>query len=152
MEGPTLTAWNEAKQRWPDAASASVSNGEQLLARASFHWALYEQALLRSLQDLLAATTILPGFAQAWRRAGDALSEMRLLRSAMEYYQVRPQRRGGWILSSASLSWQVAARLDGSLGEDMAVLVERLRVMELLGKNGGSKGLSAEALLSLLDE
>mmetsp|Transcript_32145 Transcript_32145/g.43895 ORF Transcript_32145/g.43895 Transcript_32145/m.43895 type:complete len:151 (-) Transcript_32145:415-867(-) len=133
MEGTTLAAWNEAKQRWPEAASSSVSNGEQLLARASFHWALYEQALLRSLQDLLAATTILPGFAQAWRRAGDALSEMRLLRSAMEYYQV-------------------AARLDGSLGEDMAVLVERLRVMELLGKNGGAKGLSAEALLSLLDE
>jgi hypothetical protein len=58
----------------------------------------------------------------------------------------------GGSLSSASLSWQVAARLDGSLGEDMAVLVERLRVIELLGKNGGSKGLSAEALLSLLDE
>lgn len=64
MEGNSLVALNEAKSRWPEAASSGITSGEQLLARASFQWALYEQALLKALQDLLAATSLLPGFAQ----------------------------------------------------------------------------------------
>ena len=45
---------------------------------------LHEHALLRALQDLLTATLLLPGFAQAWRRAGDALGELRQFHSAVE--------------------------------------------------------------------
>lgn len=133
FDGATLSTWNEAKQRWPDWTSASVGNGAQLLARGSFYWALYEQALLRSLQDLLSATVILPGFAQAWRRAGEALSEMRLLSSAVEYYQV-------------------AIRLDSSLTDVLRPAMERIRIMEKVSEKSSLRGLSAEAFLSMLDE
>jgi tetratricopeptide (TPR) repeat protein len=133
FEGATLTAWNEARQRWPDWTSASVTNGGQLLARGCFYWALYEQALLRSLQDLLSATVILPGFAQTWRRAGEALSEMRLLSSAVEYYQV-------------------AIHLDSSLTDVLRPAMERIKIMEKVTEKSSSRGLSAEAFLSMLDE
>lgn len=70
--------WIENKAKWPEAREgALVTRGDELIARATFSWSLYEHALLRALQDLLTATLLLPGFAQAWRRAGDALGELR---------------------------------------------------------------------------
>jgi tetratricopeptide (TPR) repeat protein len=59
----------------------------------------------------LAATIILPGFSQAWRRTGDALSEMLQFHSAIEYYEV-------------------AIKLDSSLSPLLSPTIERLRVLE----------------------
>ena len=87
--------WSEAKSRWPE--STVVTTGEELLSKASLSWFLYEHALMGALQDLLAATVVLPGFAQSWRRAGDALSEMRLFRTAIEYYEVAVRLDGNLV-------------------------------------------------------
>ena len=76
---------------------------------------------------------VLPGFSQAWRRAGDALSEIRMYSSAVEYYEV-------------------ALRLDESLGDTLLPAMERLRVMDRLVENAEAKGWSTEAILSLIDE
>jgi tetratricopeptide (TPR) repeat protein len=125
--------WNEVKARWPESREgAVVTTGEELLSKASLSWFLYEHALMGALQDLLAATVVLPGFAQAWRRAGDALSEMRLFRTAIEYYEV-------------------AVRLDGALGEILLPAIERLKVTEKLVENAELKGWPREAVLSLIE-
>ena len=50
-------------------------------------------------------------FLQAWRRTGDALSEMLQFRSAIEYYEV-------------------ALKLDASLIVPLSPTIERLRVLE----------------------
>jgi tetratricopeptide (TPR) repeat protein len=126
--------WTESKTKWPEAREGPVVTcGDELIARATFSWSLYEHALLRSLQDLLTATLLLPGFAQAWRRAGDALGELRQYRSAIEYYEV-------------------AVRLDGSLQDTLLPSIERFRVMEKLVDNAESRGWPAEAILSLIEE
>ena len=126
--------WSESKVRWPEALEgAIVTRGDELIGRATFSWSLSEHALLRALQDLLTATLLLPGFAQAWRRAGDALGELRQYHSAIEYYEV-------------------AVRLDGSLLDALLPTIERLRVMEKLVDNAESRGWSAEAILSLIEE
>lgn len=126
--------WAESKTKWPEAREGALAtSGEELIGRATFSWSLYEHALLRALQDLLTATLLLPGFAQAWRRAGDALGELRQYHSAIEYYEV-------------------AVRLDGSLLDLLLPTIERLRVMEKLVDNAESRGWSAEAILSLIEE
>lgn len=125
--------WSEAKSRWPESREGPVvATGEELLSKASLSWFLYEHALMGALQDLLAATVVLPGFAQAWRRAGDALSEMRLFGTAIEYYEV-------------------AVRLDGALGDILLPAIERLKVTEKLVENAELKGWSSEAILSLIE-
>jgi hypothetical protein len=54
--------WIENKSRWPEAREGVVvTSGVELIDRATFSWSLYEHALLRSLQDLLTATLLLPG-------------------------------------------------------------------------------------------
>ena len=126
--------WTESKTRWPEAREGVlVTSGEELMGRATFSWSLYEHALLRALQDLLTATLLLPGFAQAWRRAGDALGELRQYHSAIEYYEV-------------------AVRLDGSMLDTLLPTIERLRVMEKLVDNAEMRGWPAEAILSLIEE
>ena len=126
--------WIEIKTRWPEVREGAVAtNGEELIGRAIFSWSLYEHALLRALQDLLTATLLLPGFAQAWRRAGDALGELRQYHSAIEYYEV-------------------AVRLDGALSDLLLPTIERFRVMEKLVDNAESRGWSSEAILSLIEE
>ena len=37
---------------------------QELLSKALFLWSLYEHSLMRALTDLLAATIVMPGFAQ----------------------------------------------------------------------------------------
>jgi hypothetical protein len=77
------------KIKWPETREGKlVQSGDDLLSKAKFSWYNYEHSLISALQDLLAATIILPGFPQAWRRAGDALSEMKHFHSAIEYYEV----------------------------------------------------------------
>ena len=66
---------NDLKAKWSEVREGKVVNtGDDLIGRCIFVWSLYEHALLKALQDLLTATVILPGFAQAWRRAGDSLT------------------------------------------------------------------------------
>lgn len=126
--------WNEIKARWPEVREGPVVvSGDELLARAQFSWSLYEHALLRALQDLLTATVLLPGFAQAWRRAGDALSEIRLFHSAVDYYEV-------------------ALQLDGSLTEVLLPAIERMKVLDRLVTSAESKGWPSEAILALIEE
>lgn len=124
----------ELKQRWPEAREGSmVTSGDELISRAVFSWSLYEHSLLRALQDLLTATVLLPGFAQAWRRAGDALSEIRLFHAAIEYYEV-------------------AVQLDPTLLETLLPTIERLKVTDRLLSNAENKGWSPEAILALIEE
>lgn len=126
--------WPEARKRWPEAREGEpVYSGQELISRAEFLMSLHEHALLRALQDLLTATMLLPGFAQAWRRAGDALGELRQFHSAVEYYEV-------------------ATRLDHSLLDSLLPAIERMKVLERLVDNAESKGWSAEAIWALLDE
>jgi tetratricopeptide (TPR) repeat protein len=126
--------WIEAKSRWPEVREGPpVSTGQELMDRASFLWSLHEHALLRALQDLLTATLVLPGFAQAWRRAGDALAELRQFKSAIEYYEV-------------------AIRLDQTLVSLLVPKIERMRVLEKLVDSAESKGWSPEAIWALIDE
>jgi hypothetical protein len=96
-------------------------------------YTLYEFTLMRALEDLLTATIVLPGFAQAWRRAGDALGELQHFRSAIDYYEV-------------------ASRLDGSLAEVLLPIIERLRVIETIVSNAEAKGWSKEMVRSLIDD
>lgn len=81
--------WTEYKLKWPEATEGKMTmSGDELLGRMTFTWALYESALMKSLQDLLTSTIVLPGFAQGWRRAGDVLGELRLYNQAISYYEV----------------------------------------------------------------
>ena len=144
--------WLESKARWPAAREGKVvASGEELLARCVFTWyaspptpysntytiyclrSLYEHSLMRALQDLLTATVVLPGFAQAWRRAGDTLAELRLYRSATEYYEV-------------------AVRLDEGLAEALLPAIERLRVVERLAANAEAKGYPPATIYHLLED
>lgn len=100
---------------------------------ASFYWSLYEYSLTKALQDLLLATVLLPGFAQAWRRAADALSEVRLYSRAADYYEV-------------------AMSLDPTLQETVLPLVEKTRLFDRLMTNARSKGLATDVALSLVEE
>ena len=88
---------------------------------------------MRALEDLLTATVLLPGFAQAWRRAGDALGELQHFTSAIEYYEV-------------------AARLDSTLGEALSPVIERLRVVESIVKTAEQKGWSREIIRTLVED
>lgn len=127
--------WADIKSRWPEREGSlnGLFQGEELIDRASFSYSLYEHALMRAVQDLLTATIVLPGFAQSWRRAGDALGELRLYPTAIEYYEV-------------------AVRLDNSLAEQLIPAIERMKVLDRLIENAAAKGFPAEAILSLIEE
>eukprot|EP00601_Ochromonadales_sp_CCMP2298_P005002 CAMPEP_0173193130 /NCGR_PEP_ID=MMETSP1141-20130122/13794_1 /TAXON_ID=483371 /ORGANISM="non described non described, Strain CCMP2298" /LENGTH=336 /DNA_ID=CAMNT_0014117445 /DNA_START=151 /DNA_END=1161 /DNA_ORIENTATION=- len=130
----STSTWNEVKTRWPEIRRGStISSGDDLLNLSKFTWALYENSLMRALQDLLTATLVLPKFSQAWRRAGDALTELRRFSSAVEYYEA-------------------AMRLDDGLEELLVPTIERLKVLEKLLENAEMKGWPVEAILSLVDE
>jgi len=96
-------------------------------------WSLYEHALLKALQDLLTATVLLPGFAQAWRRAGDTLNELRYFKSSREYYEV-------------------AIRLDPNLTDLLVPTIQKLKLMEQLIANAENKGIDTDTIVSLLDD
>ena len=70
---------------------------------------------------------------QAWRRAGDALVEMRQHRAAIEYYDI-------------------ALQLDESLQEVLLPAIERLKLTERFIENAESKGWPIEAILALIEE
>eukprot|EP01035_Chromulina_nebulosa_P018031 gene18031-23673_t len=127
--------WAEGKVRWAEIKDniGAITAGFQLLERGTFAYSLYEHALMRALQDLLTATIVLPGFAQGWRRAGDALSESRLYNSAVEYYEV-------------------ALKLDGSLSSPLLPLIERLKIIERFVESAESKGWPIESVLSIVDD
>jgi len=130
----TSPKWADLKSRWPEVKEGNLCNsGEELIDRASFSWSLYEHALMRAVQDLLTATIVLPGFAQSWRRCGDALGELRLYPTAIEYYEV-------------------ALRLDQSLAEQLIPTIERMKVLDRLIQNAAVKGYTSEAILSLIEE
>lgn len=114
--------WGEIRKKWPESREGEpIQNGQELISRTDFLMSLHEHALLRALQDLLTATLLLPGFAQAWRRAGDVLGELRQFHSAVEYYEV-------------------ATRLDNSLADSLIPAIERMKVLERLVDNAESKG------------
>lgn len=106
---------------------------QQLVDRGIFALSLYEHALMRALQDLLTATIVLPGFAQAWRRAGDALSEYRHFSSAIEYYEV-------------------ALKLDDSMADVLLPIIERLRLTEKFAFKAQERGWPIEAVLSFIED
>jgi tetratricopeptide (TPR) repeat protein len=125
--------WADLKSRWPEREGSLGTSGEELIDRASFSWSLYEHALMRSVQDLLTATMVLPGFAQSWRRAGDALAELKLYASAIEYYST-------------------AIRIDSSLTEQLAERIARMKVLDRLIENAAARGYPSEAILYLIEE
>lgn len=113
--------WTEAKLNWPEAREGKVvSTGTELLDKARFSWALYEHALAAALEDVLLATIVIPGFAQAWRRAGDVFTELRIFLSAIKYYEV-------------------AMHLDASLSAQLVPTVDRLRMMDRLVEGAETK-------------
>jgi len=58
-------AWDEIVTKIPGVvAGATIASGEELLTKARFTWSLYENSLMRALQDLLTSTLVLPSFAQ----------------------------------------------------------------------------------------
>lgn len=116
-----------------DRDGAVPTSGRELLKKASLAYSMYEFALMRALEDLLTATVVLPGFAQAWRRAGDVLGELQHFGSAIEYYEV-------------------AARLDSSLAELLLPVVERLRVIETIVSNAEAKGWSKDTIRGLIED
>lgn len=131
----TSALWNnELKAKWPEVREGKVVNtGDDLLGRCNFVWSLYEHALLKALQDLLTATVLLPGFAQAWRRAGDTLNELRYFKSSREYYEV-------------------AIRLDPNLTDLLVPTIQKLKLMEQLIANAENKGIDTDTIVSLLDD
>lgn len=126
--------WADAGQKWlVSREGGPVTSGAGLLDKATLSWALYQHALAAALEDLLLATVVMPGFAQAWRRAGDVLTELRLFKSAVEYYET-------------------AMRLDAGLATQLLPTVERLRMMERLVEGANTKGWPPEVVMSLLEE
>ena len=81
---------------------------------------------------MLAATVVLPGFAQAWRRTGDALSEMKHFSSAVEFYEV-------------------AIRLDSSFSSILTPTIERLKTLENIVENAETEGWPMESIVSLIE-
>lgn len=60
--------WAEGKAMWPEPREGPIPTTiNDLLGKMILTWSLYENALLRALQDLLTATVLLPGFAQVLR-------------------------------------------------------------------------------------
>eukprot|EP01041_Mallomonas_annulata_P006415 gene6415-12970_t len=126
--------WPDIKETWPEAYDNDfIITGEDLLNRVTFTWSMYEHALSSALQDLLMATLVLPGFSQAWRRAGDALGEFRWFRGAIEYYDV-------------------ALRLDEDLAPLLLPAMERMRLLEKLVENADAKGWSSDVILALMED
>lgn len=125
---------SEYKLKWLESKDNGVviTSGEQLVERGNFVYSLYEHALMRALQDLLSATIVLPGFGQAWRRAGEALSEYGLYREAIEYYEV-------------------AMKLDESLYEDIYPIIVKLQITESLIEKAALKGWHPDSILALID-
>eukprot|EP00607_Mallomonas_marina_P008669 CAMPEP_0182424928 /NCGR_PEP_ID=MMETSP1167-20130531/11226_1 /TAXON_ID=2988 /ORGANISM="Mallomonas Sp, Strain CCMP3275" /LENGTH=295 /DNA_ID=CAMNT_0024605133 /DNA_START=387 /DNA_END=1270 /DNA_ORIENTATION=- len=118
----TSVRWMEVKETWPEAKDVmSEVTAEILLRRISFSWSMYEHSLSSALDDLLLATQVLPGFSQAWRRAGDALAEFRWFHSAILYYEV-------------------ALKLDEDLSPILLPAMEKLRLLEKLMDNAYTKG------------
>ena len=70
---------------------------------------------------------------QAWRRAGDALSEVRLFTRAAEYYEV-------------------AMSLDPTLQEIILPSIEKAKMLDRLTTNAELKGLPSDVVLSLVEE
>lgn len=126
--------WVDARERWSDGRDTEqIVTAEDLLRRVGFSFAMYEYALSSALEDLLHATIVLPGFAQAWRRAGDALGEFRRFRAAIEYYNV-------------------AIRLDEGLTESVVPALERMKLLEKIVDNAEASGWPAEAVLALIED
>jgi tetratricopeptide (TPR) repeat protein len=115
------------------AAAGAPLSGKELLKKASLAHSMYEFALMRALEDLLTATVVLPGFAQAWRRAGDALGELQHFSSAVEYYEV-------------------AARLDSSLAEALVPAISRLKVIDSIVSSASEKGWSKALIQTLIED
>ena len=107
------------------------TEADRLLSRATFAFSLYEHSLTKALNDLLRATVVLPGFAQGWRRAGDALSELQHFASAIEYYEV-------------------ALRLDSTLDSQLSSKLERLKVVDQIVSNAEMQGLSPDVVTALV--
>ena len=136
MKLDTSPQWETLKSRWPDDREGiplPSSSGESLLYKAAFTYSLYENSLMKSLRDLLLATVVLPGFGQGWRRAGDALAEMRRYGSAVRYYDM-------------------ALKLDPSLREPLRSIMERLRMKDQLLIQAEAKGFTNDQILTLLEE
>lgn len=117
----------------------TTSEIQDLVLKGEFLQALHESTLLMALQDLLSATLILPAFpqvgvnyccwiytsftqfffsncamwTQAWRRVGDALSEMQMYGSAVEHYTV-------------------AVHLEPTLQELLGPIIEHLTLLQRL--------------------
>ena len=125
--------WNVVKAKWPeDREGAPIESGDELLDKCLFTWYSYKYALVSAMEDLLQSTVTLPGFPQAWRRAGDALREMKFFTSAMKYYQV-------------------AIDLDPSFSATLSPEIEKLKALEEVIENAQSKGWSTESIISLMD-
>lgn len=132
----TSSRWVSLKSTWPidrEGTPTAFSSGKKLLDRLIFTYNLYEHALSTSMRDLLAATVVLPGFAQAWRRVGDALTELRRYDTAVRYYEM-------------------AIKLDPLLQSGLSPVIERLRMKEKLVEEAGAKGWPTEAVFSLLED
>ena len=126
--------WNEMKLKWPeDREGKPVKSGEELLYKATFAWYKYEYTLISAMEDLLSATVVLPGFPQAWRRAGDALSEMKFFTSAIEYYEE-------------------AVRLDPSFSVELDPQIEKLKSLQAIFEEAEAKGWPTEFMISFMDD
>ena len=108
-----------------------VPGFDEIIRKCNFSYSLYEFALMGALEDLLTATILLPGFAQAWRRAGDALGELQHFNSAIEYFEI-------------------ASKLDAGLSEQLVGSIERFKVMDKIVANAESKGWTKEVIAALL--
>ena len=105
---------------------------ERQSRRIRYRHSLYEYSLLNAARDALRATSLLPGSAGAWVRAGDALAELRKLRESARYYER-------------------AMELDGSLADRLVPVVERLRTSQLALDAARDEGWPDDAMRLALD-
>ena len=110
---------------------SQIRSGDQLLRKTSFALSMYEHSLMRALDDLLIATVVVPGFAQAWRRAGDTLSELQQFSSAIEYYEV-------------------AISLDTALETTLGPTLDKLRIIDKVITNAEMNDVDADVVQALI--
>lgn len=109
-----------------------TTNQETKFRQTQYRHGLYQYALLQAAQDSLRATQLLPKYADAWRRAGDILSELWKLKESAQYY-VR------------------AIELDNSLSELLLPVIKRLNKRQELLDNARAYGWSEDTLRLALD-